>query len=165
MLQPRSRGTITLRSADPFAPPRIQPRYFDEPTDIDPLVEGVKMARELASTRAFAWLAGPEHTPGGAVRTDAHIRAFVRQRVETVYHPCGTCKMGVDRLAVVDPELRVHGMDGLRVVDASIMPRIVNGALNAPTIMIAEKAADLIVAGPDRRVPAMAGAARLGVVS
>jgi choline dehydrogenase len=144
MLQPKSRGSITLRSSDPFAPPRIQPRYFDEPTDLDPLVEGVKIARELVHTRAFAAFAGPEHTPGSTVRTDAQIRAFVRERVETVYHPCGTCQMGVDRLAVVDPDLRVRGIEGLRIVDASVMPNIINGALNAPTIMIAEKAADLI---------------------
>jgi choline dehydrogenase len=143
-LCPRSRGSIRLRSTDPLAPPIIQPNYLAEPADIDVLVEGVKVARKLAQAPALAAYVAAEHTPGPQVQSDDELREWVRATAETLYHPVGTCKMGNDPLAVVNANLEVHGVQGLRVVDASVMPVIVNGNTNAPTIMIAEKAADLI---------------------
>jgi choline dehydrogenase len=133
-----------LRSPDPLAPPLIQPNYLASEADLDLLVEGVKLARTLAQTQAFAPFLGDPLQPGELVRSDAEIRAYIRSAASTVYHPVGTCKMGVDPLAVVDPRLRVYGVEGLRVADASIMPTIVNGNTNAPAIMIGEKLADLI---------------------
>jgi choline dehydrogenase len=146
MLTPKSRGSIRLHTADPFEPPLIQPNYLAEEADLEVLVEGIKLARKMAQAPAFAPFAGEEYTPGPQVQTDDELRAFVRATTETLYHPVGTCKMGVDPLAVVNPQLQVHGTRGLRVVDASVMPEIVNGNTNAPTIMIAEKAADMILA-------------------
>lgn len=144
LLRPRSVGEITLASADPFAPPRIQPNYGADPGDLDVLVEGAKLARAIAQSPAYDPYRGRELTPGPEVVTDADWLNFVRDSAETIYHPVGTCKMGRDPLAVVDPRLRVHGVAGLRVVDASIMPEIIGGNTNAPTIMLAEKAADMI---------------------
>jgi choline dehydrogenase len=143
-LGPKSRGSIRLRSSDPLAPPIIQPNYLAEPADMDVLVEGVKVARTIAQAPALAAYAAAEHTPGAEVQSDDDLRAWVRSTAETLYHPVGTCKMGNDPLAVVNANLEVHGVQGLRVVDASVMPVIVNGNTNAPTIMIAEKAADLL---------------------
>jgi choline dehydrogenase len=143
LIYPRSHGEITLRSNDPAAPPLIDPRYFSDPADLEHLVAGVKLAREIAATAPLTEHLGGAHFPGDNVRTDDELRAWIRLSVNTIFHPTGTCKMGNDPLAVVDPALRVRGMRGLRVADASIMPRIIGGNTNAPTIMIAEKAADL----------------------
>ncbi|HJZ49998.1 MAG TPA: choline dehydrogenase [Roseiflexaceae bacterium] len=144
LVLPESRGSLRLRSADPLAPPLLQPNYLASAADMAVLVHGVKLARELAATQAFAPFVGEAIQPAATVRGDAELRAYIRASASTVYHPVGTCKMGVDPLAVVDPQLRVYGVEGLRVADASIMPTIVNGNTNAPAIMIGEKLADLI---------------------
>jgi choline dehydrogenase len=141
---PESRGYLALRSPDPHDPPLIQPNYLASEADMEVLVQGVRIARRLAQTNAFAPFLGEAIQPGPAVQSEADIRAYIRGNASTVYHPVGTCKMGVDPWAVVDPQLRVHGVQGLRVADASIMPWIVNGNTNAPTIMIGEKLADLV---------------------
>jgi len=144
LVLPESRGSLTLRSPDPLAPPLIQPNYLASEKDMAVLVQGVAIARRLAHTQAFAPFLGDEIQPGPAVQSQADVRAYIRGYASTVYHPVGTCKMGVDPLAVVDPQLRVYGVEGLRVADASIMPSIVNGNTNAPTIMIGEKLAELV---------------------
>ncbi|HEY9657912.1 MAG TPA: GMC oxidoreductase, partial [Allocoleopsis sp.] len=110
------------------------------------LVEGIKIARQLAHADAFVAIRGQEMAPGTEISSDAAIATYIRQSANTFWHPAGTCKMGIDPMAVVDPELRVYGVEGLRVVDASIMPTVTTGNTNAPTIMIGEKAADLIKA-------------------
>jgi choline dehydrogenase len=144
LIYPRSHGEITLRSNDPTAAPLIDPRYFSDAADLEHLVAGVKLAREIAATAPLAEHLGGAHFPGDDVRSEDELRTWIRLSVNTIFHPTGTCKMGSDSMAVVDPELRVVGMRGLRVADASIMPRIIGGNTNAPTIMIAEKAADLV---------------------
>ena len=145
--KPVSRGYVALVSPDPTAKPLIVHNYLQEPEDMAAQVAGVRLAMEIASTEPFAsCTAGPNRAP--ASTSDADITAFIRQNVQTHYHPVGTCKMGVDEMAVVDPELRVRGVEGLRVVDASVMPTISRGNTNAPTIMIAEKAADIIAGRP-----------------
>jgi choline dehydrogenase len=144
LLRPQSRGQIRLRSNNPLEPPLIDPKYCTETEDLQLLVESVKLARRLAGAKAFEPYRGVETFPGPQVRSDEEISEYIRNRVETLYHPVGTCKMGNDPLAVVNSELRVHGIEGLRVVDASIMPDIIGGNTNGPTIMIAEKAADMI---------------------
>jgi choline dehydrogenase len=144
LVLPQSKGFIALRSGNPLALPVIEPRYLTEVADMEILVEGIKLARQLGHSRAFADFRDVEMLPGPQATTDEALREHVRNVVETLYHPVGTCKMGHDSLAVVDDELKVHGVTGLRVIDASVMPSIVNGNTNAPTIMIAEKAADLI---------------------
>jgi choline dehydrogenase len=145
-LQPRSAGTLRLRSADPLAPPSIEPRYLSDPAgdDLRVLVEGVKRAQAIFAAPALGRYAGEPLQPGSGVRTDADIAAFVRHGAETLYHPVGTCRMGRDVGAVVDPALRVHGIDALRVADASVMPAIIRGHTAAATIMIAERAAEMI---------------------
>jgi choline dehydrogenase len=142
-LYPRSAGELRLRSADPAAAPIIDPRYLSAPEDLEHFVVATRLAREIAATAPLAGLLEEEVWPGRACSSGDAVRAYVRCNAGTVFHPTGTCKMGVDPDAVVDPELRVHGLRGLRVADASIMPRIIGGNTNAPTIMIAEKAADL----------------------
>jgi choline dehydrogenase len=144
-LRPQSRGFISLKSADPLAPPLIQPNYLDAEEDRRALREGVKMAREIFAQKAFDPYRGPELMPGAHARSDEEIDTFVRKTAETIYHPVGTAKMGTGDDAVVDSRLRVYGVEGLRVVDASVMPSLVSGNTNAPTIMIAEKAADMIL--------------------
>jgi choline dehydrogenase len=146
-----SRGHIRLRSADPRHKPLIDPAYLSDGADIEPLVTGIRMAREFAAARPISKIAASELAPGDEARTDAEIRSFIRQNLTTICHPAGTCAMGGDsKLAasrltsVVDPELRVRGVEGLRVVDASVMPAVPRGDTNAPTIAIAERAADLI---------------------
>lgn len=146
-LRPQSRGSITLRSADPFEPPAIQPNYLASDMDLQVFVEGIRLCRRLAQTKAFDRFRGKELYPGPSAQSDEAISEYLRQGLETLYHPVGTCKMGRDAMAVVDDRLRVRGVKGLRVVDASIMPTITSGNTNAPTIMIAEKAADLIGRG------------------
>jgi choline dehydrogenase len=143
-LRPQSRGEIRLDSADPLAAPLIRANYLTHPDDLEHLVRGFKLARRILAAHAFDAYRGIEIVPGHEVQGDDEIRDFIRQRAETIYHPVGTCKMGSDALAVVDARLRVHGLAGLRVVDASIMPSLVGGNTNAPTIMIAEKASDMI---------------------
>ena len=146
-LRPRSRGYLALRSAA-SVDPAMYFRCLSDPNDLRELVEGVKKMRELVSQPAFDELRGVELTPGPDVRTDAEIKEAVRNLTSTDFHPCATCRMGHGADAVVDSELRVHGMEALRVVDASVMPRVVSGNLNAPTQMIASRAADWILGKP-----------------
>jgi len=145
MTRPKSRGSIRINSTNPSEYPTIQPNYLDDQEDIRVMREGIKITREILSQKAFDPFRGEEYAPGRDVCSDQDIDAFVRQNAESVYHPVGTCKMGSDDQAVVDDRLRVRGIDNLRVVDASIMPTIPTGNTNAPTIMIAEKAADFII--------------------
>lgn len=143
LLRPRSRGTLTLRSADPFAHPIIHANYLADPDDARLMLDGMRLALEIAQARAFAPYRGAM-VVGTANPSDAEMMRLVGQYAQTNYHPVGTCKMGHDEMAVVDDHLRVRGVEGLRVVDGSIMPTITSGNTNAPIIMIAEKAADLI---------------------
>jgi choline dehydrogenase len=140
----KSRGWVKLRSTDPTAKPRILTNTLSEPEDVAALVQGVKLAREWAATEPLASALSREIYPGPEVQGDEEIEADARRRVDLIYHPVGTCRMGEGEDAVVDPELRVRGIDGLRVVDASVFPVIPGGNTNAPTIMVAERAADLI---------------------
>ncbi len=144
LIRPRSRGRITLRSSNPLDSPLIEANYFSDSRDVEVMLEGVKLARRIASADAFEKYRGPEMLPGTDAKDDGALRQHIEKYAATLYHPVGTCKMGNDPTAVVDSELRVRGVDGLRVVDASVMPVITGGNTNAPTIMIAEKAADLI---------------------
>jgi choline dehydrogenase len=144
-LRPDSRGYVALKSVNPNDPPLIQPNYLSTDNDRRTLRDGVKILREVFAQKAMEPYRGPEMMPGAAVRTDDEIDAYVRQTGETIYHPVGTAKMGTDTMAVVDAQLRVYGTEALRVVDASVMPTLVGGNTNAPTIMIAEKAADMIL--------------------
>jgi choline dehydrogenase-like flavoprotein len=146
LLRPKSRGSVTLASADPAAAPRIDPNFLAERDDVDRLVRGFKAMRRVLEQPALAGHGARELQTSAAARSDAEIEAFLRAHADTIYHPVGTCRMGPGPLDVVDAELRVRGIEGLRVVDASIMPSIVSGNTNAPTIMIAEKAADMIKA-------------------
>jgi choline dehydrogenase-like flavoprotein len=146
VLLPRSRGEVLLRGSDPLDNAVVDPHYLDDDTDLDLLVDGLKLARELAATRAFDGVRGEELAPGADVRDDAALREYARANATTLWHPVGTCRMGADEDAVVDERLRVHGVDGLRVADASIMPKIVSGNTHAACVMIGEKAADLIIA-------------------
>ena len=147
LITPESRGSISLKSANPLDPPAIRANYLSTREDIRVMVEGVKLSRRLAHCRSFAPYRGGELHPGAGAQSDDEITEFIRAEAQTLYHPVGTCKMGSDPMAVVDSRLRVHGVEHLRVVDASVMPRIVAGNTNAPTIVIAEKAADMIRAG------------------
>ena len=144
LLTPRSRGTLELRSALPTDKPRILTNSLAETEDVEALVAGVRLGRELAEAEPLRSVVRRELFPGPDVQAEEELEADARRRVELLYHPVGTCRMGADERSVVDPELRVRGMDGLRVVDASIMPVIPGGNTNAPTIMVAERAADLI---------------------
>src|SRR5580692_3137254 len=144
LITPESRGSISLKSANPLEPPAIRANYLSTSADMRVIVEGVKLSRQLAHAKAFQPYRGAELHPGSTVQSDQEIANFVRAEAQTLYHPVGTCKMGSDSTAVVDGSLRVHGIDGLRVADASVMPRIPCGNTNAATIMIAEKAADVI---------------------
>jgi choline dehydrogenase len=144
-LRPKSRGRITLRSNDPFAPPRIEANYFDDETELDALVKGVRIARKILASKAMQAFNGGEEVPGPAIETDEQIRQFIRSNVETVYHTAGSCKMGNDPMAVVDAELKVYGVDRLRVIDSSIMPTITGSNIHAPTVMIAERGAQMVL--------------------
>jgi choline dehydrogenase-like flavoprotein len=144
LLRPVSRGSVRLASKDPMEAPLIDPNFLGERDDVERLVRGFRLMRTVLQQPALASLGGKEGPKSAAARNDFEIEQFIRDNADTVYHPVGTCRMGTGPLDVVDHELRVHGIQGLRVVDASIMPRVVSGNTNAPTIMIAEKAADLI---------------------
>ncbi|MBV9689954.1 MAG: choline dehydrogenase [Ktedonobacteraceae bacterium] len=144
LLAPASRGYIALRSNDPSQPPSIQPNYLKEEGDMEVLIKAIKLSRRLAQAHAFEPYRAEEHAPGVQVQSDKDIIEFIRLSADSIYHPVGTCKMGNDEMAVVDSQLRVWGVEHLRVVDASIMPALIRGHTNAATIMIAEKAADLI---------------------
>ena len=158
-LRPESRGTLDITSADPDAKPAIVANYLATETDRQVTIDGMKLMRRIAARPAFASLVRREIVPGPDVSSDDELLALARERGTTIYHPCGTAKMGPagDPMAVVDHRLRVHGVAGLRVVDASIMPTMTSGNTNAPTIMIGEKAADMILA--DARAPAAPAAA------
>jgi choline dehydrogenase len=144
-LRPQSRGYISLKSADPLVAPVIQPNYLEAEEDRRALREGTRLAREIFAQEAFDPYRGPELMPGAHIQKDEQIDTWIRKTAETIYHPVGSAKMGTDSDSVVDPQLRVHGIEGLRVVDASVMPALVSGNTNAPTIMIAEKASDMIL--------------------
>lgn len=154
VLRPRSRGRLRLASASAGDKILIEANYISDPEgfDLRSMIEGVKMSRDILAQAAFDPYRGDERFPGAQAKTDADITAFIRAKAETIYHPVGTCRMGTDATAVVDPQLRVRGVDGLRVVDASIMPCLISGNTNAPTNMIAERAANLILGG-DGRAP------------
>jgi choline dehydrogenase-like flavoprotein len=147
MLRPRSRGTIRLQSADPNAKAAIHANYLSDAAgyDLAMLIEGTKLSRAIFAAKPFDAYRGEEIYPGSAAQSDAEIAAYIRCKAETVYHPVGTCRMGNDVDAVVDTELRLRGVAGLRVVDASVMPCLPGGNTNAPTVMIAEKAANYIL--------------------
>jgi choline dehydrogenase len=144
-LRPQSRGAVRIRSADPFQPPSMQPNYLSTDLDRRCAVAGIKLARRLAQTNALRDYVAAEYRPGEAVRSDEELLEFARNYGATIFHPAGTCKMGSDAMAVVDSHLRVRGVENLRVVDCSIMPTLVSGNTHAPVVMIAEKAADLIL--------------------
>ncbi|MEM6947815.1 MAG: GMC oxidoreductase, partial [Pseudomonadota bacterium] len=144
-LRPESRGAITLRSADPFDAPVIDPNYLAAEEDRRALREGVKLCRDIIAQSPLAPYRGEELMPGAAVTTDDEIDAYIRETGETIYHPVGSVAMGAGAQAPLDGELRVRGLEALRVVDASVMPSLIGGNTNAPTIMIAEKAADMIL--------------------
>jgi choline dehydrogenase len=143
-LRPESRGTVRIVSADPFAPPSMQPNYLSAPLDRQYAVESLRFTRRLAATKALAPYLTEEYRPGSAATSDTDLLDFAREHAQTIFHPSGTCRMGSDPMAVVDPALRGRGAQGLRVVDCSIMPTLVSGNTNAPVIMIAEKASDMI---------------------
>ena len=145
LLRPKSYGQITLASPDPLQHPNIYANYCADPDDMDRMIAGVRTARQIASTPALSSYEEAEYRPGKGIQSTMELRDYVRENAFTLYHPVGTCKMGVDAMSVVNPQLQVHGIRGLRVADAAIMPKIVSGNTNAPTIMIAEKAADMIL--------------------
>jgi choline dehydrogenase len=139
---------VRLASAEPGDAPLIDFNFLDDPRDLDDLRACVHQAREVVAQKAFDPFRGAAEEPWASARTDDAIDELIRETSESAYHPCGTCKMGTDAMAVVDPECRVRGLESLRVVDSSIMPSITSGNLNAPTMMIGEKAADMILGRP-----------------
>jgi choline dehydrogenase len=158
LMRPKSLGRVAICSADPAAAPSIRFNYLADPQDVRDLRTSVQLTREILAQSALAPYRGEELNPGDGIQSDADIDAWVRRGVETCYHPVGTCRMGPDpRSAAVDAECRVHGVAGLRVVDASVMPAIVSGNTNAPTIMIAEKMSDRLRGRPGlpREAPAV----------
>lgn len=144
VVRPQSRGTIRLASTDPYARPLIDPNYLGDRSDLDRMVQAVKLSREIFATSEFKAHLKGELTPGPDVRTDAEIEEFVRNRADCYHHQAGSCRMGIDDLAVVDPQLRIRGVDGVRVVDASVMPAVPSGNCHTAIVAIAERAADLI---------------------
>jgi choline dehydrogenase len=155
-LQPDSRGHIGLASADPAEPPVIDPGYLTAESDLSSLVAGMRIAEPLCDTAALRPYIGAPMAPWPGKVDDATLTRYVREHAQSAYHPVGTCRMGSDDAAVVDCELRVRGLEGLRVVDASVMPRIIHGHTHAPTVMIAERAADLIRASNHEPEPGQA---------
>ena len=144
-MRPKSRGRVILQSADPFVDPIIEANYFDDEFELDALVKGVKLGRKVLAQKALEPYLKREEAPGKDVQTDEEIRQFILDRTETVYHTASSCKMGIDDMAVVDPQLRVHGIANLRIIDSSIMPTITGSNIHGPTVMIAEKGADIIL--------------------
>ena len=142
--RPKSSGTVKVRSSDPTVAPAIDPRYLSDPADLPLLRQGIRMTREIHAQAAYDDFRGSEYAPGAQARSDAQLDDYIRNHAHTLYHPVGTCMMGNGPMAVVDAELRVRGIEGLRVIDASIMPDITSGNTNFPTMMIAEKAADML---------------------
>ena len=162
LLHPDSRGAVRLRSADPADPPRIIGNFLSAPSDLPRLREGFRLAREVAAQAPLAPWRGVETSPGAAVNSDAEVDAWIRATAITAHHPCGTCAMGQGPDSVLDPQLRVRGLERLRVVDASAMPDLVSAHINACVLMMAEKAADMIrgrstppppSVSPERRAP------------
>jgi len=147
-LRPESKGTVTLASTNPFDAPAIDPRYLAEENDRRTMRDSVRIIRDIVKQHALDLLRGAEFAPGEHIRTDSEIDAWIRQNGETIYHPVGTVRMGADAKAPADEQLRVRGVDGLRVIDASVMPTLIGGNTNAPTIMIAEKISDLLRGKP-----------------
>ena len=144
-LRPRSRGFVALSSSNPLDPPVVDPNSFAEPYDLERAGDAIEISCEIGRTRAFSKYVTRQHLPGDDCRTKADYQNFARQVARSAYHPVGTCKMGIDEMAVVEPSsLRVRGIDGLRLCDSSIMPRLVSSNTNAPTIAMAEKASDII---------------------
>jgi choline dehydrogenase-like flavoprotein len=144
-LYPKSRGTVRLASTDPAAAPLIDPHLLEQPEDIQPLIRALKIARRAFAAHAFEEYDGIEVAPGPEVQSDAQWDAYIRETGYTVHHPVGTCRMGSDAAAVVDPQLRLNGIEGLRIADASVMPSIIGGNTNAPCVMIGERAADFVL--------------------
>ncbi|WP_425417729.1 GMC family oxidoreductase [Oricola indica] len=143
-LRPKSRGTVKLRSSDPAANPIVDPNFLAEPDDLKTSAEGVRISREIFRQPSLQKYIKRMHLPGDDVQSQADFEAYARQYGRTSYHPTCTCKMGVDEMAVVDPELRVRGLEGIRICDSSVMPSLIGSNTNAPTIMIGEKASDLV---------------------
>ena len=143
-LRPESRGEIKLRSPDPADAPAVHPNYLATETDQRTIVAGLKLCRQILANPHLQHFIASEFQPGPEIQSDEQLLDYARRRGGTVYHPTSTCKMGSDPMSVVDAELRVHGIDGLRVADASIMPTVVSGNTNAATIMIGEKVADMV---------------------
>jgi len=143
-IRPRSRGYVELHSADPMSPPRIVPNYFSDPYDIESLVDGCLVGEAIMAQAAFKPYVARRHVPDASVRSREAMKKFCHEEAHAALHPSGTCRMGVDEYAVVGPDLKVHGIDGLRVADASIMPTLISGNPNSVCIMIGEKAADMI---------------------
>ena len=156
-LYPRSRGRVTLASSDPFAAPLIDPNLLAVPEDVLPLIRGIRLARRILAAPAFEAYRAHESAPGTSADSDAELIDYVRAQAYTVHHPVSTCRMGIDPLAVVDPQLRVIGLEGVRVADASVFPSLIGGNTNAAVVMIAEKAADMILGRP-ALAPATIGA-------
>jgi choline dehydrogenase-like flavoprotein len=146
LLRPKSRGTLRLASPDPRGAPLIDPAFLQDPDDMARMVRGFKRVRELMHQPALTRHGGVETAASASAQTDDQIEQFIRNHADTIYHPVGTCRMGPagDARAVVDAQLRVHGVQALRVIDASVMPQVVGGNTNAPVIMTAEKAVDMI---------------------
>ena len=142
---PKSRGSITLSSSNPYEYPKILFNYLEDEDDLKQTRECIQVARKILSQPSLIEHAGKEIGPGTDKQSEDELNEYIRSKAETAYHPCGTCKMGVDKMAVVDEKLKVKGIENLRVVDASVMPEIPSANLNAPTLMIAEKASDLIL--------------------
>lgn len=153
-LRPKARGRLTLQDANPASDPNIDPNLLDHPDDMETMVRGVKAVRNIFAQNALKSWCNGEIFPGEAVQSDEEIRDFIRRKADNIYHPVGTCKMGHDDMAVVDDTLKVHGMQNLRVIDASIFPTLVGGNTTAPTLMVAEKAADMILAEKNAAVMA-----------
>ena len=143
--QPKSRGNIKLNSSNPYDYPKIQFNYLEDEYDLKETIKCVRVARKILSQDSMKPYAGKEIGPGESATDDEHIIEYIRSKAETAYHPSCTLKMGVDKMAVVDEKLKVHGLENLRVADASVMPEITSGNLNAPTLMIGERAADFIL--------------------
>jgi len=164
VVRPLSRGTVRLTSSDPLVKPRVNPNYLGASADRDRLVQAVKLAREIFATRAFSEWVGPELMPGPEVgNSDEDLRAFVVGNADSYHHQAGSCRMGLDELAVVDPELRVHGVEGLRIADASVMPAVPSGNCHAGIVMIAERAAHMIKSSHGLHRAAVATGAASGV--